>query len=406
MKHIFSIFLTLSLLSCGKTIKLISLAKSMKTIQTGANINFTNVSFLFVLDTSGSMSSVHSEMVRNFNYFLPSIQEYPQYAYNFAVTTMSDVKGFSQIQRPLFIARSQDTLHKCGFDSSSPVLRETYVGNYLHYEPHHFKNKNNFDEFLCLFATTVDTITNYGSYGTYGGSEWYFSALDYLLKTKDINFKNHFFSKNNLLVIIFVSDAVGELAETKGYGYFPFLKQVSNRSFLLNAGNIYGKNFFKSLVSYKQDHFIKSYGVIPRAPKQAYGETNCGEIHAGSIITDPAHVASFIQETGGQRFSICDGERWGEHLTVIAQELRKSLKIQDFIIPELPITDSIKVFYNDCEIPNHITQGWYYDPENVSISINSNLNLEESCSALDDKEEDAYRIQYHPLNPRMLSGDR
>ncbi len=423
MRKIIYVFI-LFLFACGKSPKLITTAKPLKKLVLEESYQLIkNVNFLFVLDTSGSMKTFREDMTRNFQYFLPIIKDYPHYEYNFAVTTMSPVKVFdNSIITPFYMMGKSNVNHSVGtnnvLESKSfkevckigpdRFLKTSHLGSYFQYKFSKAKS-GDFKNFMCLLSHNINNAKGHQD----GGDEWYFSALDFIMRT-DTGVRTPFFDNNGLLVILFLSDAVGDLA-IKGfkntslgnpYRGNPYRSQPNRQAIPLNIdvkvaaikkGIRYGLNQFNRLIDYKGDSNIRAYGVIPREPKES---SSCGEATYGvDKVNTPVHVYNFIEKTSGKYFSICDGSNWGKDLTVISEDLKEILKIQNFFLEEVPLISTIKVFYNNNEIPNDLDKGWYYDPETISIKTGVHFTTNEFIGNKDNLE--GFRIEYHPLNPQL-----
>ncbi len=383
MKRIISIVFVLFLVGCGPSPKLISIAKPLKKIISTSVAGFSDISFLFVLDTSGSTGDFRKTIVKNFQYFLPIMKEHSYYNYNFAITTMSPYKTFNtSYGHPLFIA-TDELLESC--KDFKKFVHKTTVGNYFKYKTQD-SNDVNFESISCLLSKSVDSVSGYND----AGYEWYFSALDFLMKQNDKDIARDFFSEKNFLVIIFVSDALGEMTEA----HYSLSEGSSNVS-ITKEGERVGLGKFNEIIKHKGDDQIKAYGVLPLERTKNHVD-NCSEnIHA--IVPFPAHAHNFIKQTSGHAFSVCDKESWGKKLTVISKDIERSFYVPVILIEEVPLVDTIRVLYNDYEIPNDTHEGWYYNAETMSIHIGEDFkyyNYKKSPIVQDNQ----YTVYYRPLN--------
>ena len=386
MNRIICIVSLLSLMACGKSHKLTIIGKPEKSVISTSVSEFSEISFLFVLDTSGSMRAIHSNMVKNFKYLFPVITEHPYYDYNFAVTTMSPYKGFNlPNQVPLFMPEKKQFDH-CKFDSDS-LIQKTSLGSYFHYNSSD-SSEESFKNILCVLSESISSVSGYND----GGDEWYFSSLDFMLKYVDENITKSFFSKDNLLVIIFVSDAVGELVAST-----QFDSDSDSKNTILRLGSDYAVDKLEKIVRFKTNNNIKAYGVVPRTPLA--NEGSCGEATAADLVGFPVHVYTFIEETGGRYFPVCKNDNWGQDLTVVSDDLKSFLNTPKFLLDEVPLVETIKVFYNDYQLLNDVSGGWYYNPETVSVHIGKGFEYHK----YDVKGKDGeYIIKYNPFNPAIL----
>ena len=162
-KCVYIVFISMALLACGKKIKMTSLAKPLKTINTDFSSGFKNVSFLFILDTSGSMSKIHKTMVDNLKYLFPVINDYSSYNYNFAITTMNSLIDFEDPTSPplLYTSPKDELSHFCTNSKEQEVdlfVRETSLGNYLSYNSS-ISSKDNLEKLSCLFSESTTSLS-------------------------------------------------------------------------------------------------------------------------------------------------------------------------------------------------------------------------------------------------------
>lgn len=136
--------------------------------------------------------------------------------------------------------------------------------------------------------------------------------------------------------------------------------------------------FYNFLLKIKQEaKKIISFSVLVNS-------LNCsGERTSGNIIK----LKKFARISHGTVVDLCS--RYAEELIVLAKTLvRQSLV---FRLKEVPIYESIVVFYGNVIIPRNIKKGWSYNPETVSIRIASDFLKEMAKQGLSGKIKLSYK---------------
>ena len=191
--------------------------------------------------------------------------------------------------------------------------------------------------------------------------------------------------------MIFVSDSKGELIDNAELSIIEDNPYDSIR--ILKS---FGEDQYNKLVEYKRDDNMKAYAIVPEIHKN--GKATCGEGVSGEGVSYPAHVVEFAHQTSGKQFSICENT-WGDNLNIISNDLRVILQSSYFLLEEVPLADTIQVFFNDYELPNDVNVGWYYNPETISIYIGADFDYYKYAN---ENGENNYKILYHPLNPGLF----
>lgn len=373
--------------SCDDNKKIIPYLKDKKELTLSfLNQNFiTNFGFLFIIDTSGSMSSLRLNLADKLNLYLePILKKHPYYNYHFAFTTMSPKEGYDLDNKPLYL---ENFLDECGY-SENIKFKNSNIGDYLQYS-YNFSNKSDIENLLCVLKLNIKNIAGYDS-----GSESYFQSLDYILDNSDPTFKKSFFKRNKILNLFFISDS------WHGVTYEKNLLRRTQDAGVQVAEDLANKyiNKFRNFFDIQKN--LRSYAVTHSAELS----DNCDDSEGTGDTPNnyPFHVYKFVEKTNGLRLSICD-ESWGEKLGQVSDQFLSSFKLLEFFLDEFPKIDSIEVYFNDRKIPNDFEEGWFFDSEQLAIKIGSKFNWSYYIS-ITEKElaESKLRILYHPMNLQIF----
>lgn len=408
-QKLFFIFICLLLNACTETPKIHSLLNPSQEfiVEEGNTLPIEDVNFLFVIDSSGSMSNFQDSLISNLPIFLSVLEEFPYYNYSFKVVSMeptsyrassSGPASYNSSYKPSFSSAGpfhHENFNSCGFEDSKHTeqfvksSQDSTIGHYFYFTKEHF-NKFDFKKIKCIIETALKQP---GATST-SGEEYYFSFLDSMISSSLSRgvqeFKEHFFSDRSLSVIIFISDAVGD-------DKIPLINAKTDADSIKKSFQAYAQQHLDDLLTYKNNntHLIKVYGAIP-----ALGDEGNNKIDTRGLrqqgVELPWHALSLIEQTGGKAFSIFT-KNWGKNLQVIAQDLKVALRYEYFHLKEVPDPSTIEVFFNDHLIPQG-SNGWNYDVEQVAISItnfNPLLYYEKGAS-------NQLIIRYHPINQNIL----
>ena len=385
MKNLLScLFVIFFVLSCEKHEKLTAYVKPLKEVHLKLTHFINEISFLFLIDASGSMDKFNKTLAENIDKFLqPVLLNYPYYNYNFAITSLSPLRYFKKRQNIFFFV-DYDKNTKCGLNPSA-FSRNSNLGPYLHYS---FKDMgvDNIGDLVCVLSHNITTIKGDR------GDEPHFDSLSYIVNNADSHFKQGFFGKNKMLVLFFISDSVGE--DDTNYVL------SAGRTNHSEASEAFSEDQLKSLQSvtgHSGTKNIRSYAVVL---DESQGD-RCGE-GEDSLFPYPYHLYAFIRKTGGLKISICDNT-WGRKLSNVFDDLKKILHSRVLLyLNEVPRLDTIQVIINNKEVPHDNQKGWYFNPHTLSIDTGLNFNF--LSYADEEKAHLNYDIivKYHPLNIELL----
>ena len=359
-------------------------------------------SFLFVVDTSGSMREEIKHFASNIQILADFLESKASknIDYNFAIATMDVITNPSVkvLKSPL----SASFISSCGLVSQkeNEYVRKTHSGNFLQFPA---QNSTLYDKnviscvvgkYLTDVAVNINEIVRKSqagskSYVSKGTGESYFEPLFELIRrSTDVNdeTKKSFFSLDTDLVIIFISDAAGGDLYMKN-------KAIPNFSFE------YSEKIYNYILQTKGDTRFRAYGVIP------VDRTDCGGIfkyddsvktpRSGSVLHFPRHAQQFIRKTNGQYFPMCLRD-WGSYLTGITQDLEDFFQIRPIYLEDIPDLDTIEVFYAGEQISQDPETGWSYNIETNAIILGDLFrNFSES-------EKGVLEIRYYPFNPKAV----
>ncbi len=375
--------------SCDSHLKLTAYIHPVKEVEFGGDDLhlIQDISFLFLVDTSGSMDQFTKHLSQNISQLLkPIFQKYPYYNYNFAFTTLSPVEHIEDTQnkQPIFVDADHRT--HCGLRPSS-FIRNANIGSYLHYLSRDLQPAK-VEDLICIISHNIEKIE--GSAGT----EPFFDSLNYIVKKSDSYFASHFFGKGKMLILFFISDAWGEDDEE-------YYQLISHNDIQSGAEIVSQKQLglFKAAMGEAVDN-IRSYAVVLDAERK----DQCGaEQDPGKKMPQehqyPFHLYKFIKKTKGLRVSICD-PFWSRKFVNIFDDLKQAFSVRVFYLEEAPQLDTMEVFLNGKKVPRDVKKGWSFYPENLSLRIGSALNYH---IYKNDEENDTFTVRYHPINLNLLS---
>ena len=367
-------------LSCSPVPKLQALVLPSKEMSVFSTKSVSEVSFLFLIDTSASMSRIRELFSENIGSFLDVAVFYPYYNYNFAIMRMSPLgpggPGKASSLTPLFMA-DQAKFARCGLDSPSDFIETTSLGPYIRYTAGDLKAQD-YEKLLCLLSTNILEAE-----GGDQSVEMYFHPVEHVLDYGDSNFSERFFSKENFLAVLFISEAAGD-------GFSKRLRSSSKAPAAL--GREMGEEFNSRLKEARQGGGFKIYAVAPLESSQ----DECGETDTAAPPY-PYHVYRAVEASKGKAISICSAG-WGAELQIISKDIRSDFQRRSFMLEDIPKTDTIEVFYNGYRLPKDAREGWAYNPETVSVSIGDQFFPIQHDKA---GERGKFKIRYYPLNPDL-----
>ena len=377
MKNIFLISFLIFFISCDQSKSLTSYLLPETEFKTkiihGSFIN--TVSFLFVIDDSGSMNDEKKYLAKNASLFLtPLLEARPYFNYNFAVTSMGVIgKDESLLYMDLQTIKSD-----CNLDPSY-AIRKSEIGSYFYYKG--IDDIKSYSDMVCLVSSNINGTRS----NTY---ENYFKPIKYITDKNDKKFYSDFFGQDKLLILFFISDASGDEFNDKlrGAKKETVAQNLSNE--LLSSLQIVGaieKN-------------IRAYAVAP--PKQP--EPGCNLDDQVATNNPPQHVFSFVERMKGLSTSICNSD-WGQQLKDISNDLVQSIPMSYAIYLEnIPELDTIEVFFNNKKVPQDFDKGWFLDIEKQAIYFGSTFNLSYYRQDIKFDAEDEVIIKYKPMNIDIL----
>ena len=193
--------------------------------------------------------------------------------------------------------------------------------------------------------------------------------------------------------MIFISDASGD-----GYSYLLKQREIDEPSIDSSVSIKYADDFYTEITSYKlSSKFSRFYGVIPVSIEKDCGGESAYEANS----YPPYHVLNLIKKTKGKAFPVCDTQ-WGTHMDVISEDLDAFLQKNEFSLKRVPNLDTLEVFYDGIKIESDTETGWYYNPENVSITVNANVFRDHSRKKRKKESKITLMIQYYPINSEVF----
>ncbi len=385
-----SLFLIFFMISCDSNKKLTSHFKSRKTVilKKQSSHFIQEISFLFIIDTSSSMAPFNNKLAENINLFLePIFTNYPHYNYNFAITTMTPSKWFSTgpegANWPLFL---KSNIRDCGdIDPSLFIHQASDVGRYFSYSVNDLQTYS-IENLVCILSHNIQHAMGFDS-----SAESFFQSITYIVKKSHFDFKSHFFGKDKLLVLFFISDAWQGVDYNK-----KLLAGVPSPDKIISDDIL---NLLQSVMGSRSQN-IRSYAVALDDRRR----DQCGTERGGKLPTSyPFHLYRFIKKTNGFRISLCDA-KWGNQLTDVFHSVSKVFHASDLYLDEVPKLDTLEVFLNNKKIPKSAKAGWRFSPETLSIKLAPDFDfmpyiLDEKGQSIETNE---FTIKYIPLNIELL----
>ena len=390
MKRIFLLILTFIIITACDDNKKISLVlKPKKELK----INFKNqdfinkVSFIFVIDISGSMEKFNNNLADNLNRVLsPILKKYPYYNYHFAFTTMYPRSILHADRKPFY---SKLFLDECS-DSKNIKLKQSNLGNYLEYS-YNYLNELDIDTLLCVLNLNIRFINKEPKKVQ---EESFFQSIEYILGQSDVNIKKDFFNKDNILNLFFISDS------WQGVGYIKELAKRPQDKKETVAKDLADKLIKKFKTFFDIETHLRSYAVVHSI--ETLDECTKAEGSGEEIDHYPFHLYQFIEQTNGLRLSICD-DNWGEKLGQISNNFLSSVELPEIFLEDFPQIDTIELYFNQIKIPQDFEKGWFFNPEKLAIEIGPKFNWFYYLSqGAEQMSENKLRILYHPLNLQIF----
>lgn len=160
----------------------------------------------------------------------------------------------------------------------------------------------------------------------------------------DVTTNKGFLRQDAFLAVVFITDAEDQSDETYPHmspqGLIQFLDQLKGRGKWLAYG-----------------------AYLPPGP------ANCSRDEWG----DPVRLHSFFTMTNSQYFDLC-GPDFGRNLGSIGSNLAKKVG-RTIFLTRWPKVETIKVTYGTQVIPPDYKKGWYYKPDENSITFGEELEL-------------------------------
>lgn len=381
-------------------------------------------SILFVVDVSGSMDNEHELLVKNILQLAVLFDKKKYFTYNFgfmvAARQINRMSSGLLSVHPKFLERKG---HLACIPPSKAegvqFVKESRLGHFFRFSPSDIK-KFSKEELFCFLSKTLNSKalkSQYTSRGKGGGrkagggpggnfgnsiafsfdSEEYFSplevAMDFVDDNKQDSVSKSFFDSKSHLIVVFISDAVGEGYEealsVSGVKITPGIPEevISKR---------YADRFLQKIKKYKELDQVRFYGVVQTI------KDSCTTDSTSYEGEPPYHVLSLIKTTGGVALPLCDKD-WGAHIDVIANDLDHFLRINEFFLESIPTMSSLEVFYNEMKVSKMVDPskgGWYYNPRSVSVTVDLNENdiLAQESDEESGKRGNKITIKYNPVN--------
>ena len=291
-----------------------------------------NIDVLFVIDNSGSMSSIQKNVIQNSRTFLE------QFAKQSFISWKIGIISTDKKQSPYL-----------GFDKSFDSSLINYNDPY------------SFDRTVTTFQDAVSKL------GTDGDAlEYVFYNVKRVVDQYDGSSASRptFLRPNSHFVVIMISDEKEQSMKTFGMAYDvpPFVNTM--QSYI--AGN----------------KILRFYGALSR--KDLVGCTNPGdsELYAGSPYE------AIIEMTKGFNISACVA--FGSDLARIGKDIASLVGLPSLLLKQRPVSETIRIFYKDKELlPGSKESGgiWFYEEDTNTINFYT-------MEFVEDPRTDFFKIEF------------
>ena len=414
-----------------------SVGLKKQTIFNLDNFLYNSVSFLFIVDDSGSMFEERTFFKKNMKNFLENILlSNPHLKYNFATISMTTSFEEMEINKDSFSDGCNN------FDKK--FSKKSFILPFIHLEPDDFQS-HKIEDLVCGINKQI-SVTTQAKEGK-ADEESYLKDIKRIMNIKNNKiafqdesvfdprkdkFFSYFFDKKSLLVLIFISDNTGkELVQalkgsdeesyyvnilnekqlkplkTRGNGgqKETFLSKIKDENFdhVLEIAQKLSQNTFNELSKAKGKGLFKAYGILPIADKDCQKIMNVNAQNINSPSSElsygiyPEHIYALINQTGGFSLSSCDQE-WSSELLRVAEDIKDTVSERTLFLPDIPYR-GLNVFYNDTLLENGINKDWYYDHETLSVKFSRNFytNTYDNNGSVHE-----VKVEYHPVNTQIL----
>jgi hypothetical protein len=339
MKKIIFFLLMLMAVSCGKETKY-TYYSNIPAIEEDKRIYplslleaDKNIDVLFVIDNSGSMSSIQNNVIANARTFL---EQFAKQSYiNWKIGIISTDKG----DNPYL-----------GFDTpfDSSLINS--------------QDPTSFDRTVTKFQEAVAELGIQGD-----SSEYIFYNIKRVIDLFNGTSSGRpaFLRKNSHLVVIMVTD---ETEQSKG-----------------SFGSAYdASNFAKTMSSYiPSNKILRFYGALNRKDLQDCTLPGDSEPYAGS------QYETIINLTRGFNISACISN-FGAELAKIGKDIASLVGSPSLLLKQRPVVETIKVYYKDKLLsPGPKDKGgiWFYEEKTNTINF-YNMDF------VDDPQNDVFKIDF------------
>ena len=275
--------------------------------------NDKNIDVLFVIDNSGSMTSIQKNVIQNSRIFL---QQFAKQSFiNWKIG---------------LISTDLDDSPYLGFDS---VFDSTLINP---------NDPLSFDSTVLKFQNAVSKLGINGS-----GYEYVFYNIKRVLDLYDgTKGMSTFLRPNSHLVVIMITDE----------------KEQSQSKF---GKEFEVPTFVKTLSSYISNRkILRFYGALNRIDLQGCNTTIDNDTYAGSPYE------AIIKMTNGFNISACIA--FGADLAKIGKDIASLVGLPSLLLKQRPVSETIKVFYKDKELPPGSKESggiWFYEEYTNTINF-------------------------------------
>jgi hypothetical protein len=344
--RVLALCLALSLfsISCQKSNDSFSLLAEQSTFQQASSFQPRKIDILWVIDNSGSMETSQQNVIANFNSFIQRFQTL-NYDFNMAFISTDAYMDATDTNG------AYKNTYCVAFNKKCSVLRDGPGKNAT-------ASLHSGIPIITKLTANIPQVFNLNAaQGIQGyGDERAFQSFKTALENP---LNSGFRRPDAYLAIIIVSDE----DDFSHNAMTPALESLANNGYLTDSRIHSVNSYVQFLDTYtKSTATLRNYSVsaITILDQQCLDELNT--TFARRMGTRYIQMAD---QTGGAKASLCGN--FGQSLSLISDMVLQLTSA--FTLDREPIPETIRVIVNGVAVQQDATNGWTYDPTNLTINF-------------------------------------